>query len=252
MQKETGARILMRLYEEARARNPRLSKRGFAQRVGLSSGALSEILAGKRPLTVPMKKKIAAKLQLSPGDEAEFFDDAIPESMRPQRLEYMRMSADQFHLISDWWHYGLLNLLNTKDFRPNAGWMAKRFGLTAQVVQDAWERLIRLGYLVKTGAKVTRKHPKMETTDDLFDLSVRKSHLEDLKLMENSLLEVPVGLRDQTSITLSVSRKDLPKAKEMIRLFQDQFANRFEKTAGDDVYRLSVALFPLTQVLEEQ
>lgn len=253
MQNENEAvQILIRHYEEAKLRNPRLSKRGFAQRVGLSSGALSEIMTGKRPLTLAIKKKVAAKLQLSPEEEVRFFNDALPDSLRPQRQEHMQLSSDQFHLISDWWHWALLNLIRTKDFRPHVGWMAKRLGMSQQIVGDAWDRLFRLGFLAKSGTRIVRKHANIETSNDLFDLSIRKAHLEDLKLMENSLFEVPLNLRDHSCITLSVSRKDLPKAKEMIRLFQDQFAHRFEKTSGDEVYRLNVALFPLTQVLEEQ
>lgn len=51
--------ILHKKVEEAKSRNSSMSLRDFAQRVGISSGALSEILKGKRILTHALKQRIA-------------------------------------------------------------------------------------------------------------------------------------------------------------------------------------------------
>lgn len=130
--------------------------------------------------------------------------------------------------------------------------MARRLGLTVQVVQEAWNRLLRLGYIEQKGNQVIRRHPNLRTTDGLMDLSIRKSHLEDLKLIEKSLLDVPLDLRDNTSCCFVIDKKDLPKAKEMIRIFQRQFLAEIGKDTGDEVYKMSIALYPLTQVTREQ
>ena len=46
----------------------------------------------------------------------------------------------------------------------------------------------------------------------------------------------------------------MKKAKEMIRLFQDQFSSEIEtkprEGPADEVYRLSISLFPLTKIKE--
>ena len=50
--------ILIREFTEAQAKNPAFSQRAFAKRVGLSSGAMSSLLNGKRRIS----KKIAIRL----------------------------------------------------------------------------------------------------------------------------------------------------------------------------------------------
>ena len=244
--------ILRQKLEESKARNPQLSMRAFAQRLGLSSGALSEILKGKRPLSNAVKKKMAAKLLLSPQETIDFFADDLPQKLAVGADERAQLSQDQFHLIADWWYFGILNLLKTKGFKAQAAWMANRLGLTTATVKEAWERLIRLGHIEVKGSKVTRQRPNLKTTDGLADLSIRKSHIEDLKLIEKSVLEVPLELRDNTSCTLVLDKKDLEKAKELLRIFQTQFRNQIGKDSGEEVYKLTFALYPLTKVTGDQ
>lgn len=240
--------ILLRKIEESKARNPNMSLRGFAQRVGISSGALSEILKGKRLLTHTLKQRMAPKLLLSPQETIEFFQDNLPQNLGIPSDQRWLLSQDHFHMISNWWYYGLLNLIKTRGFKNQSAWMAQRLGLTINVISDAWDRLFRLGFIEKKGDQVVRKYPNLKTTDNVMDLSIRKSHLSDLPLIEKSLLDVPIDLRDNISCTFVVDKKDIPKAKELIRIFQSQFLNQIGKDTGEEVYKLSIALYPLTKI----
>jgi len=197
---------------------------------------------------------MAPKLQLSPKEEVTFFASPSMAQAKSSQIDQqeLKLSTDQFHLISDWWHFAILNLTLTKGFKPQVSWIARRLGLPIKIVGDAWERLFRLEYLEKKGEKVVRRHPHMSTSDGLFDLSIQKAHLEDLKLIEKSLFDVPLRLRDNFSQTMPINKKDLSKAKELLRIFHDQFAANIEAPGGDEVYRLSFAFFPLTIVQEEQ
>jgi uncharacterized protein (TIGR02147 family) len=247
---DKASQILIKKYEEGRAKNARWSQRAFAKRLGLSSGALSEILQGKRNLTPQVKKKIASKLDLSPFEQVEFFEEELPNQLNQKRLQYHQLNNDQFHLIADWWHYAILNLIKTKGFKPLPSWISTRLGISMKITQEAWDRLFRMGHLKKVGQKVQREFPRLESPDDIVNLSVRRSHLEDLKLIENSLIEVPLELRDHTSMTIVMNKKDMVKAKEMIRLFQDKLSEEIEVNPGEEVYRLSISLFPLTKMKE--
>lgn len=246
LQTDRALEILLRKLEDAQARNPNVSLRAFSQRLGISSGALSEILKGKRPLSNSIKQRIAQKLLLSPQESLEFFEKNLPEELGFSSDHRLTLSQDHFHLISDWWYFALLNLVKTRDFKNNTGWMARRLGLTLNAINEAWDRLFRLGYLERKGTQVLRKYPNIKTTDNLMDASIRKSHLSDLPLIEKSLLNVPMELRDNTSCTFVIDKKDLPKAKELIRIFQSQFLNQIGKDTGEEVYKMTVALYPLT------
>ncbi len=208
------------------------------------------MLKGKRVLSNTIKRKIAERLVLSPSEAHEFFASDLPENLKMIPDDRLTISQDQFHLISDWWYFALLSLLKTKNFRNNVGWMASRLGLKPSLVVEAWDRLFRLGYLGRQGAKVVHKQPNLKTTDNLKDLSIRKSHLEDLKLIENSLLNVPIEFRDNYSSTFVVNKEDLPKIKEMVRVFHTQLLSKVGRESGDEVYKISVALYPLTKISE--
>ncbi len=247
--------LLLRKFQEVQLKNQRFSQRAFATKLGVSSGALSEILKGKRALSSSQKKRMAETLQLSPQEQLDFFEDDLPENLRPVRREYFQLSMDQFHLISESWHWAILNLLRTKGFRYDQDWIAARIGQPVKVVSETLDRLFRLGHLKRSGTKVQRAHPRIETTDDFFDLSIIKAHVEDTKLVEKALHEVPGELRDNTSMTLVVNKKDLKRAKELIRIFRDKFAEEIEVPEGqlgEEVYRLCVSFFPLTSTKTEQ
>lgn len=240
--------LLLKKFEESKQKNPRWSQRAFASKIGLSSGALSEILKGKRPLSSQLKKKISSRLQFSPLEEADFFEDHLPQHLRTHRLEYYKLTTDQFHLISDWWHYGILNLMNTKGFNSSPTWIGQRLGLNSKIIEEAWERLMRLNLIKRQGKKFIRTYNRLETSDELLNLSVQKSHVKDLELIEKSITQVAPEFRDHTSMTVVVNKKSIAKAKELIRLFQDRFSDETEVKDGDEVYKLSISFYPLTQI----
>lgn len=239
--------ILLRKLEEAKSRNPSFSLRAFSDRLGLSSGALSEIMKGKRPLSATVKRRIADKLLLSPRETLEFFQADLPDHMKVSADTRATLDQDNFQLISEWWYFGLLNLVKIRGFKNQSQWMARRLGLSLNVVIEAWDRLFRLGYLEKMGSKILRKHPNLKTTDNLLSLSIQKSHINDLALIEKSILNDPINLRDNTSCTFVVEMTDLPHLKEMVRIFQRQVLERFGKETGDEVYKMSLAIYPLTK-----
>lgn len=240
--------LLLKKFEESKQKNPRWSQRAFASKIGLSSGALSEILKGKRPLSTQLKKKISGRMQFSPIEESEFFEDQLPQHLKTHRLEYFKLTTDQFHLISDWWHYGILNLMNTKGFNSSVDWISERLGLKNKIILEAWDRLTRLNLIKKEGKKFVRTYNRLETSDELLNLSVQKSHLQDLELIEKSITQLAPEFRDHTSMTVVVNKKSISKAKELIRLFQDRFSEETEVKEGDEVYKLSISFYPLTQI----
>jgi len=244
--------ILLKKFDEGVRRNSRWSKRAFARRIGISSGALTEIMNGKRPLSVQVKKKLAPKLELSPKEQLEFFEDELPNYLQGTPLEYHLLNEDQFRMIADWPHYAILNLIKTKGFKPSVEWIARRLNVPFQTAETSWQRLLRMGHLKKIGGKVIRKFPRLNTSDGVINLSVREAHIQDTKLIEASLRENPIEIRDHTSMTLVTNKKNLARAKEMIRLFQDQFAQEIQTDPGEEVYRLSISLFPLSHSLEEK
>ena len=67
---KTAADYLITIFNERKEKNPRYSLRAFARSLGVSSGQLSEILSGKRPLSHKLARRISIALTLT-DDESQ-------------------------------------------------------------------------------------------------------------------------------------------------------------------------------------
>ncbi|WP_413291098.1 helix-turn-helix transcriptional regulator [Bdellovibrio sp. HCB337] len=67
---KTAADYLICIFNERKEKNPRYSLRAFARSLGVSSGQLSEILSGKRPLSHKLARRISIALALT-EDESQ-------------------------------------------------------------------------------------------------------------------------------------------------------------------------------------
>jgi uncharacterized protein (TIGR02147 family) len=242
-------------------KNPSYSLRAFAKKLNLSPSALSEILNGKRKVSLKMAVAIYERLGANPIDMNELtksFTKNIKrdselealEADESEKLNFLELSADQFNIIEKWHHFAILSLIETKDFKPNVEWMAKRINITATEVKLALERLERLG-LVKCNerkTKISLTGGPLITSDDISNQAVKRSHYEDLKFAEGVLDNVNVVDRDFTAVTIAVDSKKLPKAKKMIREFQDRLSQFLESGDKDEVYKMTFYLYPLTKI----
>jgi uncharacterized protein (TIGR02147 family) len=227
-----------------KAKNPRLSHRFFAKKLGVSSGALSEILKGKRKISDKLAQKIAERLNMDPRTRDKFLN---PRENSPsgEIYDFLQIEDDQFHLISEWWHYAILNLVKSDHCQHKISWFAERLELPEKTVSEALNRMLRLGMLTFQKKKYVRKQSNYKTSDNILNLSIRKSNLEDMELLRDHLATLPVEERDLTSITMLLKPEQMQEFKKWIRAAQDRFASKFETTDSSTAYRLTVGLFPL-------
>lgn len=229
-------------FVELRAKNPRLSQRYFAQKLGLSSGALSEILKGKRKISPKLAEKIAEKLNMDPRAAAAFVEKTKNDGVG---IDYWQLQDDQFQLISFWPHFAILNLVKSKQCQHRSSWFAHQLNLSERVVQDCLDRLLRVGMLKLENKKYIRMKSHLQTSDDILNLSIRKSNQEDLEMLRDQMGVLDISQKDLTSITMLIDLEKMSDMKKFIRRAQDQFMDKFESEQSTNVYRLSVALFPL-------
>ncbi len=119
--------------------------------------------------------------------------------------------------------------------------------------KEALEKMIRTGLINETtGGRLRRSAPKYKTTDDVLNIALRKAHAHNLVMARESLEKIETPLRDFSSITLAMSPEKLPRAKEMIRKFQDDLADLVETGDRTEVYKMCIQLFPLTILKESK
>lgn len=251
---------LKREYLTRRARNPYYSLRAFSRTLGLSSGRLSELLSGKRGVSVLTAERIAERLDYAPDRRSEWMDlvrDAKERRQRSQRLsalardtdksdEYSAITNDQFYVMADWYHMAILSLLKTDDFKSDPRWIARRLNIAVRDAGVALQRLERLGLIRKEGARWVRCQERFTTTHDLPSAALRRAHKQGLELAGQALENIPVEERDVTSMVMAISPDRIGLAKQMIKNFRRALADLLEEGEKKEVYLMTIALFPVT------
>lgn len=237
-------------------KNPNYSLRSFARALSVEPSALSQMINGKRPITEKMKLRLGAALGLHTKQIEKFTTEGQSKSKQPLPA-YQQMTLDSFALISDWYHYAILELLAIEGFKPDPAWIGKRLGITRSEANIAVERLFRLGLLERkndgswadTSENGTTSHLKPGVTSD----AARKYQCQLLDLSKQAVQEGELSRRNHTSATLCFDPSDLPQAIERITEFRRLFASEFQpKTKGKEVYQLQVSFFPLTKVMKKK
>lgn len=238
---------------ELRVKNPSYSMRAFAKKAGLTSSALSEILRGKRRVSRELAERVAQRLCLAP-DQASALLELFPAKLtydataREAAISYTQLNMDHFYVISDWYHFAILSLVETQGYRHEPAWVARRLGIKTTEAKAAFERLERLEMItIDKKGRATRHDVHYATSDEVASVSLRKLHAQNLELARRSLEDDEVHERDFTAMTLTIDPKDLPDAKKMLREFTDRFAKRLERGAKKEVYKLCLQFIPLSK-----
>jgi uncharacterized protein (TIGR02147 family) len=169
------------------------------------------------------------------------------ERAMEQKMEYVRIQIDQFATIADWWHFGLLNLVNVKTFRSDVAWMSEQLGISTEDCVDALARLKRLGLLSDESGSWKRTSNPLETPSDIPSKAIRGFHRQNIRRALASIESVPVQDRDITSIMVVTNKAKLAEAKKRIRVFRKELADFLDADGGDEVYSLNIQLFPQTK-----
>lgn len=250
--------FLAEVLAEKRRKNPAFSLRAFSRHLEISPATLSQVIAGKRPLTFQAAVKIADRLGLDPSlrsgllRSAEVSSKSVKRDTRKTELAYDELSADTFRAICDWYHYGILGLASLRENRADPEWIAKRLGISKRDARSGLNRLQKLGLLEVTGASFRQTSRPLSTSQDISSSAIRQYHYQTLEKAMHSLETVPVELRDFSAITMATDTTRLQRAKTMIKRFRRQLCKVLETDETNEVYTLSVQLFPISRATKRK
>jgi uncharacterized protein (TIGR02147 family) len=219
------------------------------------------MLNGKRAITVNSVERLGRAIGLSPKEISRYKIltreknlGISLESTSSSLDEFQQITLDSYAIISDWYHYAILELIRVRDFQPNIAWVAKSLGITKSEANIAVERLKRVGLL-----EITEKGQWKDQTaegkatnihGDFTSGAARKLQKQVLEMSLRALEEMPsTELRNHTSLTLAVHPEDLPLAKEKIKNFRRELAELLESNKNPtEVYHVNVSLYPVTKL----
>lgn len=262
-------RIFLRSLLEKRLRsNAHYSLRAFAKSVQVSPQALSLVLSGKRGISLSTAAKISSALGLSEEEKAYFSDLVVYTQARSSAVkgivstrlkkasedknkDVRVLKDDTFRVISDWYHYAIVELTFIRGFKNQPRWIAHKLGISEFDVKSAIERLLRLGVLtLSKDGKLSKSDQVLTTPRDVPSDAIRKFHLQILDRAKHSLEFDPIFERDFTTTTMAINPSNLGKAKELVQDFHQRLSQLLEDGPRTSVFCLSIELFPLSKNLD--
>ena len=241
---------------------PQYSLRAFARDMEINPPRLSEVLAGKKGLSRTAAIKIGTRLGFNKTENQYFADLVDAQSARSlatrkiaqTKLHHARTHAearllqlDAFQIVSDWYHFAILQLMQLSTFRSDHAWIAKMLGIPIDSVNEAMVRMIRLDLIKKNpnGYQLLKDYVTT-SSGEIPSEAIRKFHRQVMTKAIAALEEQPTTTRDITTLLMPIDSTKIEAAKKSIGKFKKRFCA--EMTSGDQldqVYSLSIQFFSL-------
>ncbi len=228
--------------------NPLFSMRSFAKWLNLSPAQLSQIMSGKRPLTIKTFKKISQKLILSPLEIENISKNILSSSQENQDvINKLKLNDDKFKIISDWYHLSILSLTQIINAKPDPLWIANSLNIKVIEAKAALERLVKLG-LVSIKKEFKQLISPFEVITETPSKAIKIYHKQNLQLAIDKIEEVDMKYRDFQSLVLAIDDADILKYKKLITEFLNDIEKLQTNKKKNSVFHLNVNFFPVTNI----
>ena len=235
-------------------KNSSYSQRAFAKLLDLSPGELSEILNGKRRLSVKKALNIAEKLCLDPQETLDFLSLAKKTSRdelakENKEIDSQILSVDAFELVSNWYCFAIISLSECVGFIWDRDYIAKKLNISMAEARDALVRLEKVGLIEQKGEDLQVVSDFVIGPDKISSSAVRRSHHDLLQKAIVALEESSTEERNITGIGLALSEQEYKQMVGDIAKFRRELVKKYGYTNVEKnrVYQLEFALFELTQ-----
>lgn len=233
-------------FERRRKKNPLYSLRAYARFLEISPAQLSQVLSGKRVLSLNMASGLIEKMTISPFQKQKLLVDSSRAYNTLQELEKRQLQEDEFQLVGNWESFAVLSLAKLKGNQAAPAWIAKRLNIPERNAAAVFERLLRLGLVEKRGSQFHRTSAAIKSTQGVASAAIRKYHRSVLELSQEKLEQVAVENRDFSSVTMPADPAKLEEARAILKECRRQIAECLETEKSNEVFLLNLSLFPLT------
>ena len=240
---------LQKQFTDICKRNSRYSLRAFAKNLEIDPSSLSQILSGKRKISNKIILNFCEKLSATPKDLKRF---GLIENNALADENFYQLSLDKFSVISEWYHYAILELTYVSGFKADYKWIARKLSITVEEAKSAIERLMRLELIFEENGSFI-KSSKVLTNDGIINTSSAHKELQ-RQIVSKALLaidECPAESKDITSITMAIDTANIEKAKKLIAKFRRDLCALLEDGDQTVVYNLGIQLYPISTQSEK-
>lgn len=245
--------------------NPSYSLRAFARDLKLSPASVSLILNGRKGLSKPAAERVARNMGLSTREQEYFKALVLVKHARTEagrqmaraRIEHISLAKekhllelDQFQVIANWYHYGILQLTHLKGFRSDVAWIARQLDIPEADAREAIARLKRLRLLEQDEEGcLTATRDILFAREGVPSEAVRKFHRQLIEKSLKAIHEQPIDRRTLISTQIPIRREQYAKIAAKLRALNEEIVQSHSTSAGeaDAVYALTFQLFQVNQ-----
>lgn len=257
MQKQTYYQETLKNHFATKVRrNPLYSLRKFAIDLNFSAGALSHIIWGRRVPSEKTAYKLAESLHLPEAKKIKFVQSAL-ESQKKVGHDVATVSQSQptieenpeiFDVISEWYHYAILEytyVLNA-DFSPKH--IAALFGISEAQSQIAIDRLIQVGLLKKKGQAYKKTKDRFSLANKTqTSANLRKRQVQILEKTIDAVQTLPIEQRVASAMTMAIDKNKVELARKLIDRSLNRICDLLASESPTDVYELQMTFIPLSK-----
>lgn len=157
----------------------------------------------------------------------------------------------QYEYCSEWYHAIVRELVLSQEFDGTSEWIASRIvpPVSPAQIKKSIELLEKLGFITKgVDGRYRQSSELVSTGAEVSSLALYNYHLNLLDLAKRALGEIPASQRDISSLTLGMTRDQIPILKKKIQEFRSEIlkiSSLSEKT--EEVVQIGIQMFPFTK-----
>jgi uncharacterized protein (TIGR02147 family) len=233
-------------------RNPRFSLRSFAKQLGIDHSTLSQVLRSRRRLSARALEAVGKSMGLS-EEAIRAYAQSLKKKLNSKSvsedIRSFRFDLDTFQLLSVWYHYAILELIQVQGFTTDSRWIGNTLGIAVEDVNVALQRLLRLGLLEMSGRDcwIDKSGDAEFHGDALTEAASNQMNQEIHELAAYAIKRVSSQNRVHRQMVLAMDSTRLPRLKMLADEFMKELRTLVsESDTKDDVYQVEISLFPVT------
>lgn len=258
--------FLKETFKERKSLNSSYSLRAFARDIDINASNLSSIFSGKKGISEKKALDISKRLGLS-AEDSKYFCNLVnlKHSRSKQKRELAKQKAESyvrkhsftpidesvFKVISDWYHYAILELIDLKDFKSSYIWITKKLKITKEQSKEAIQRLEDLNLIKRKNKIISSTNTQLEISSEVASISIRKLNSQLIKKAEKSIHDQDISMRHLSTLTTAINSKNFNKYQGLIENFKKELNTIImqdnQKDKPNKVYCLAMQFFNLTQ-----
>lgn len=226
-----------------------------------SPSFVSQVLNGQRQLSRDNLLKLAPVLEAT-SSEVKFLDELLLKKISasgvnvPARYKKQESKTPKNHLLTDWFHPYVKDLILLKGFKAQPSILAKMLKkrFPEGKIQKSIDFLLREGFWRRDlNGDVVPEDNYVESTTELPNEKIRQAHRQALKIAEAGIEQYTPAQRKASTVILSVSEDHKAELRSLLESFENQLTAFIEKypQGQDELIQVVMHMTPVGEKYEK-